>query len=36
LDEALDRVFRQLGPEAKGYVMPRGSYTVPVQANGSP
>ena len=30
LDEALDRVFRQLGPEAKGYVMPRGSYTVPV------
>jgi nickel-dependent lactate racemase len=34
LDEALDRMFRHLGPEAKGYVMPRGSYTVPVQANG--
>jgi lactate racemase len=30
LDEALDRAFRQLGPDAKGYVMPRGSYTVPV------
>jgi nickel-dependent lactate racemase len=34
LDEALDRMFRHLGPGAKGYLMPRGSYTVPVQVNG--
>jgi nickel-dependent lactate racemase len=34
LDEALHRMSRHLGPGAKGYVMPRGSYTVPVQVNG--
>ncbi len=30
VEEALDRAFKQLGPRAKGYVMPQGSFTVPI------
>ena len=30
IDEALARIFRDLGPQARGYIMPRGSYTLPV------
>jgi nickel-dependent lactate racemase len=31
IEEALDRVFRLLGPGAKGYVMPQGFFTVPLE-----
>jgi len=33
IEEALDRTFRHLGPEAKGYVMPQGFFTVPMPAH---
>jgi lactate racemase len=29
IEVALDRVFEQIGPEAKGYVIPQGFFTVP-------
>jgi len=31
IDEALSQVFRELGPQAQGYVIPQGFFAVPLQ-----